>query len=213
MTHYNAYVLIPGDVKDVEATISDLMGPYDANLESLPYPRECECVYDSALKKLEKGQYALNGKVRGPVIEFKKSAFEKAGPELIKKLEFLRVGTPDPQCGDCKGTGISATTHNCRTEWDWWEIVPALTLDGCKDCLKSDATISTDQNTIPVSALDLDKLASPLAVVTPDGEWHTYQKYICFSNAVITDENWEHTFKNLLAAYPDSTLVVVDCHI
>jgi hypothetical protein len=213
MTHFNAYVLVPGDTKDVEATVSDLMASYDANLESIPYPRECECVYDSALKKLERGQHAMNGKVQGPVIEFKKDAFEKAGPELIQKLEFLRLGSPYAACGNCSGSGISTTSHNYATEWDGWEIVPNVTAGALKGCIEGNAYIRSDQSHVPVKVLNLDKVPPPRSVVTPDGVWHSYRKYIWFSNAAITDENWEHTFKNLLAAHPDAALVVVDYHI
>ena len=211
--HFHAYVLVPHDVKDVEEEVSDLMAPYDANLESIPYPRECECVYDSAMKKLQSGQYAMNGRVNGPMVEFTKKAFDQNGPEIIHKLELLRLGNPDPACGDCQGSGISTTTHNCRTEWDSWEILPNVTTGALKDCIEGKAGLQSEQSHVPVKALNLHKVPPPRSVVTPDGEWHTYRKHIWFSNAAITDENWEHTFKNLLAAYPDATLVVVDCQI
>ena len=212
MARYYAYVLVPGDAKDVEGKVSELMELYNENLAGVPYQRECECVYDSVMEKLNKGQYFLSGTVNASWIEFKKDVFEKAGPELILKLEFLRLGTPDPQCENCRGSGISTTTCNCIGEWDFWEIVPILTEEGFKDCLTSGANISPDQQIVPVSALDFGKVPAPEAVVTPDGSWHTYRKLIWFSNAMIVDENWEHTFKNLLAAYPDAALVVVDYH-
>lgn len=154
----------------------------------------------------------MNGTVNGPLIEFTKEAFENAGPELTQKLEFLRLGSPAPRCEDCKGSGMSFTTHNCRTEWDYWDMGPNVTEGELKDCIDSSSGIQPDQWIVPVKALDLDKVPPPRAVVTPDGKWHSYRKHIWFSTAVITDDNWEHTFKNLLAAYPDATLVVVDYH-
>jgi hypothetical protein len=213
MTHFNAYVLIPSDVKDVEERVRELMAPYDANLESLPYPRECECVYHTAIKKLQTGQYAMSGRVNGPMVEFTKATFENIGPEFIHKLELLRLGTPDPACADCGGSGISTTTHNCRTEWDHWDMGVNVTAGALADCIDSNFGIPSAQWIVPVKALNLERVPSPRTVVTPDGAWHTYRKFLWFCNALIVDENWEETVKSLLEAHADATLVVVDYHM
>lgn len=211
--HFHGYVLIPFDVKDVDEKVSQLMAPYDANLESIPYPRECECVYESAIKKLETGQHVMSGKVNGPVIEFTKANFEKICPEIIHKLELLRLGTPDPACPDCRGSGICTTTHNYVTEWDHWGMginVSAGELDGSIDFA---CGFPPDQWIVPVAELDLDKVPTPRAVITPDGAWHTYRKFIWFCNATIVDENWKETFQNLMEEHRDHKLVVVNYHI
>jgi hypothetical protein len=211
--HFHAYVLVPFDLKDVEGKVSELMAPYDANLESIPYPRECECVYHSALKKLESGQYAMSGRVNGPMIEFTKANFDKIGPELIHKMELLRLGNPDPACTDCRGSGISTTTHNCFGEWDFWGVGTNVTdgeLDGCIDFA---CGFPSGQWIIPVGELDLDKVPAPRAVVTPDGAWHTYRKCVWFCNGLISDENWEETVQRLLEAHRDHNLVIVNYHI
>ena len=189
------------------------MAPYDANLESIPYPRECECVYDSAIKKLESGQYAMNGRVNGPVIEFTKETFDKNAPELMQKLEYLRLGTPDPSCPDCRGSGICTATHNCLTEWDYWGMgvnVTAGELDGCIDFA---CGFPPGQWVVPVGELDLDEVPAPRTVVTPDGLWHSCRKYIWFCNAAITDENWRGTVQGLLEEHREGKLVMVNYHI
>jgi hypothetical protein len=211
--HYHAYVLVPRDVKNVEEKVSELMAPYAANRESIPYPRECECVYGSAMKKLETGQYAVNGTLKGLVIEFTKEAFDKNGAEIVLKLELLRLGSPDPQCEDCQGSGICTTKQNYLTKWDYWDMGINVTAGALKDCIESDSGIGSDQWSVPMSALNLAKVPIPRAVVTPDGVWHTCRKFIWFSNAMIVDENWETSVKALLEAHKDSTLVVVDYHL
>lgn len=189
------------------------MAPYDANLESIPYPRECECVYETALKKLETGQYAMSGRLNGPVIEFTKANFEKIGPELLHKLELLRLGSPDPACEDCKGSGICTTTHNCHTEWDSWDMgfnVSAGALDGCIDFA---CGFRQGQHIVPVAELDFDKVPTPQALITPDGIWHSYRKYIWFCNAAIVDENWKDSVQGMLETYRQARLVVMNYHI
>jgi hypothetical protein len=211
--YFHAYILLPFDVKDVEAKVSDLMAPYNANLESIPYPRECECVYGSAIKKLETGQYSMSGRLNGPAIEFTKANFEKIGPELIHKLELLRLGNPDPECTDCKGSGICTTTHNCLSEWDHWDMgvnVSAGELDGCIDFA---CGFQPQQWIVPVAELDLDAVPAPRAVITPDRNWNTYRKYIWFCNATIVDENWKETVLSLLEGHRDGKLVIVNYHI
>lgn len=210
--HFHAYVLVPFDV-NIDEKVSELMSPYDANLESIPYPRECECVYDSALKKVETGQYAMSGRLNDPVLEFAKDNFEKIGPEVFHKWELLRLGIPDPACEDCRGSGICTTTHNYFTEWDHWHMgtnVSAGELDGSIDFA---CGFPSGQWVVPVGELDLDKVPTPRAVITPDGTWYTYRKYIWFCNAAIVDENWKETVQKLLEKHRKNKLVIVNFHI
>lgn len=214
MSYYNAYVLVPGDVKDIDDRVSEMMAPYSGNIDTLPYPRECDCVYGSAIEKLKAGQYAMNGRVKaGLIVEFTKTGFAKNGPEIVQKLELLRLGNPNPTCEECGGSGILYTTHNCRTEWDSWEIVPVVTEAAFKDCISPDVDISPDQESVPVEVLDIKKVPTPRAVITPDGTWHARMKSIWGSNAAIVDEDWDKTVNALLQDHKDATFVVVNCHI
>lgn len=212
--HFHAYVLVPFNVKDVEEKVSELMAPYDANLESIPYPRECECIYDSAFKKLEGIDPNLNCNVKpGSVIEFRKASFDGNGPELLQKLELLRLGNPDPACGYCNGSGIFTTTHNCFSEWDRWEMGFNVGTGESGCCIDLAGGFPSGQWIFPVCELDLDRISIPRTVVTPDGIWHSYMKYIWFCNAAIVDEHWKDTVMGLLNAHMDAALVIVNYHI
>jgi hypothetical protein len=69
-----------------------------------------------------------------------------------------------------------------------------------------------DGSVAALSQLDIEKIPTPFAIITPDGVWHGRGEMDRFARISNLDEDWEATVKKLLYQHEDCILVVVDCH-
>lgn len=190
----------------VETKVELLMAPYGQDHRVGEYRRECDCVIDSALKKIK----TLPGwRVDKVLCEFTKDEFSKPGIELEWRRNMLELGSPDPECEECQGSGILVSHDNPSTKWDWWDIGTGFAENILKDCVIGERE---DLNIVPVQALDLDKIPTPNHILTPDGKWISDVQFLWSSSVVVEDEHWEDTFRTVLNDHADSTLVVVNVH-
>ena len=86
-----------------------------------------------------------------------------------------------------------------------------VTFDGdtLRDCFRGKKA----ENIISVRDVNPEKVPAPHHIVTPSGKWISANEFIWFFNAVVVDENWEETAKQVLEGHKDATLVVVDVHL
>ena len=113
MSHYVTYVLVPNEAVDLELPLDEatkfevpvtrLLAPSYGHLEVGMYRRECECLWHSALNR------AMNlpeWKVQGASFVFTRKDFSKPGFELAWRRKVLELGSPDPSCDECGGSGF-----------------------------------------------------------------------------------------------------------
>jgi hypothetical protein len=231
MSHYDVYVLlVDGDESPESLTFDDGANSYWKHLEVAnpeskfelrvnrilepsadfhrvaPYRRECYCVWSRAI---ERAKDLPEWKIQGASFAFTREEFSKPGLELDWRRKVLELGSPDPSCEECGGSGIIYSRENPGQKCDYWEIGAGA--DGMlKNCIKGKPT---DVNVVPVKDLDLQKLPIPAHIVTPDGMWFSENEFIWFFHAVVMDENWEKTVKRVLEEHKEATLAAVDVHL
>ena len=194
------------DKRSIDAKVSILMEPYATELRVAPYRRECDCLLCNAAQEAKD---MPQWKVQAVSFEFIKKEFYQDGFELAWRRELLSLGSPEADCEECNGTGITVSDRNPNPKWDGWEIGAGSVNGILKDCLKAPVD---DVNAVPVRDLDLAKLPVPHHVVTPDGQWFSENDFVWFGTAVAIDEDWEKTNKELVAKHEDAILVVVNVH-
>lgn len=120
-----------------------------------------------------------------------------------------------PDCENCKGTGLSETTYNPLSKWDWWALGGRFS-----GRLRSHERLPEDlrSNTIQVGEhlqrVEADPDLTPFALLTPDGAWHEKGRMGWWG--VVSNENadWRERYLALLRTLdPGLLLVGVDCHI
>jgi hypothetical protein len=190
----------------IESKVALLLEPYGLFHKVGEYRRECDCVFDNALKQMD-GSPHRNSSI--PICEFSKDKFSEKGFELAWRRKLLELGTPDPDCEECQGSGILVCHDNPAPKWDSWEIGTGFAENILKDCVKGNPD---NLSIVPLRDLDLEKLPSPNHIVTPDGSWLSDQQWIWHSSALVKDERWEETVKAVMKDHADATLVVVNVH-
>jgi len=112
-------------------------------------------------------------------------------------------GKPKKDCEYCEGSGVSLSTYNESSKWDWYEIGGRWRGSLLKNMYSSDVEF----------VRDIRKGFVPFAFVTPDYLWHENAKMGWF--AITTDENLEFNeeWESALNTYSDHVAVLVDCHI
>lgn len=210
-------------------TVEELMAPYDEEIEVAPYQKKCYCVgriaKDEARKKAEK-KYPLDllrekMKKISPLPEGKSDFDLTAREEEARQVEWDKLlaprlklekeveekhperGKPDPKCEECGGVGAKESAYNPKSKWDWYTEGgrwPGML--GGKDRAK-------------VSTLKVDDNTTPLAVLTPDGEWiekGTLGWWGMVHNPKKHDE-WQDQVREIYKRYPSATAVAIDYHI
>ena len=170
------------------------------------------------------------GKLRGEEFDRRDKAWKEfiAEPAKIHDAELVRVSEehpmfnrPDPTCSDCGGSGISHSTYNPQSKWDWW-VVGGRWNGAIRDEERSDDEggfnfgdefHNLKENTIRVG--DIKDGDPPFAFVTPDGKWHQKAEmgWWAMTSNEKEMEDWQKEWDEMRAAYPDHIAVGVDCHI
>lgn len=133
------------------------------------------------------------------------------------------VDKPDPDCDECNGTGITTSTYNPDSKWDWWRIggrwdgalLELTEIDDGQGGFNFSPIFETLKRNSDVVKNVAARDFKPFAILTPEGEWVERAKMGWW--AVTWDEvgaeTWEQRVKDIYAAYPDYLAVLLDCHI
>jgi hypothetical protein len=144
MSHSVTLVLAPKNVLDFmspEDFVEKQLAPYNEDIQVAPYDKDCYCVGNIANKKIREqlesemplqeirnkhSQYCKDNNVEKFSEEAQKSWKEFLKPYNQREAELTAsqegLNDPDPDCEECKGTGIVQTTYNPDSKWDWWVI-------------------------------------------------------------------------------------------
>lgn len=232
MSHFVLHIIVPKnlEIDQVEDIISQLMEPFDENIEVDPYETECYCVNSIASIEARRQAQQELGKTLNELREEYWNMPEESRPEwntyiqpykeLVdkKEKEHPLYQKPDPNCETCQGAGKRETTYNPNSKWDWYVIGGRWNGWLTSDNDTSPYIDDIENNLVDVSvakekAIQEDK--TPFAVLTPDGKWHEKGEMMMF--AMVKDEmpedEWKALYLNILDQYPDHQVVVVDCHI
>lgn len=222
MEQFLAYVLVHGDLQNARAEADKLMSPYDKALQVAEHNGQCPCVAaqveakareiadDLAQKACQQRESSGAESERTAFERVTKSAFDHQEAQRAAVQELLDKAAPDPNCQACGGSGTTKTTRNPNGKWSRWQIgstKSGFELEGCLD------DVPDDFNIVPVKLINLEAAPMPVAIVTPDGQWHAAGELDWFGTYRIDDPDWyDHTARNIMEQYPDATLVVVECH-
>lgn len=138
-------------------------------------------------------------------------AWEEYTEPLSKTLEdetarHSLFGKPDEKCEECKGLGVSKTTYNPKSKWDWWTIGGRW--DGAWK----------GKNQRPVSYLLKNWNGgefAPFAIVTPDRKWIEEGQMGWWG--IVSDQkdpvDWHTQAKKVFSQYAEHEAVLIDAHI
>jgi len=227
MSHFPVYVLIPENAQDAGLKLKDLLAPYDKFLAVAPYEAECPCVRYRAVLKAQEAAALKYGPIEIAQSQFKRQEAENPVADvqaewaraMKERDEFVTTEAkrhresiePDPDCDECGGKGVVTQTSNENATWDWWQI-GGCWADILEDCWKNGSHPAHDGSVAAIRELDLVKLPTPFAIITPDGAWHAKGEMGSDDRISKLDEDWESKSKHILSAHQDCILVVVDCH-
>ena len=99
--------------------------------------------------------------------------------------------------------GSILSTYNPKSKWDWYLIGGRW-------------NNSISGNEAKMSEIPIEKIETPYAFVTPDGEWVERGKMGWFGigSNEMDDDEWDAKFKEYLKTLgKDIILTQVDCHI
>ena len=211
MSHFCVYVF-----HDKNTTVDELLAPYDENIKIAPYV-------------LYTKEQAI-AKIRSEIEDFRNGSYKEylADPAKYKEkwgnnknhIDFLENEFPkkmnwtDEECyeeiakwyredGMVDEDGSILSTYNPKSKWDWYQIGGRWS-----------NSIPGDE--VKMSEIPIEKIETPYAFVTPDGEWVERGEMGWFgigSNEMDKDE-WDVKFKEYLKMLgKDIILTQVDCHI
>lgn len=221
MGQFLTYVLVPGDTKDVQAITAGLLAPYNKAVQVAEHEAKCPCLYASVAAKA--GEMAdarvqmADSPAGGSNMERNQLLFDRVTKYALDLQnaqksaiqELLDKAAPDPNCKECRGSGTIRTTANPNGKWTAWKIgshlQPGFVLERCLTDIPDYFDI------VPVKLIDLKEAPMPIAIITPDGQWHAWGEPYWFGTARIDDLDWENTVRKILDQHKDSTLVVVGC--
>lgn len=211
MSHFCVYVF-----HDKNTTVSELLAPYDENIKIAPYV-------------LYTKEQAI-AKVRSNIEKYRDSTYKEYLADPIKykekwgnnknHIDYLENKFPkilnwtDEECyeeiaklyredGLVTEDGSILSTCNPKSKWDWYQIGGRWS-----------NSIPGDE--VKMSEIPIEKIETPYAFITPDGEWVERGEMGWFgigSNEIDKDE-WDAKFREYLKTLDkDIILTQVDCHI
>ena len=211
MSHFCVYVF-----HDKNTTVSELLAPYDENIELAPYVLYTK---EQAIAKvrsdIEKYRDSTYKEYLADHVKYKekwghnKNHIDYLENEFQKKLNWT-----DEECyeeiakwkredGMVTEDGSILSTRNPNGKWDWYEIGGRWS-----------GSIPGDWEKL--YNIPIEKIDTPYAFVTPDGEWVERGEVGSFgtSSNEMNDDEWDAKFKEYLKTLDKNIiLTVVDCHI
>lgn len=211
MSHFCVYVF-----HDKNTTVSELLAPYDENIEFAPYV-------------LYTKEQAI-AKVRSDIEKYRDSTYKEylADPVKYKEkwghnknhIDYLENKFPkilnwtDEECyeeiaklyredGLVAEDGSILSTCNPKSKWDWYQIGGRWS-----------NSIPGDE--VKMSEIPIEKIETPYAFITPNGEWveRGEMGWFGISSNEMNEDEWDAKFREYLKTLDkDVILTVVDCHI
>lgn len=222
MSHFTTFVIVATSTLDaMEMTAVELLEPFDENTEVDPYETECYCV---GMIARNAGSLAANSVE--DISDIRNEFHQRvSGKELTEKqrdtMWKLRINgwkerarvveeshplynKPDPECGECGGTGVRQTTYNPKSKWDWYSLGGRWKgMLGGKDICTVKEWFEKGYET-------------PFALLEPDGTWNEQGQMGWW--AIVTDEkdgdDWDEQVRQILNKYYDHhSIMCFDLHI
>ena len=211
MSHFCVYVF-----HDKNTTVSELLAPYDENIKIAPYVLYTK---EQAIAKVRSNIETYRDSTYKEYLEDPVKYKEKWGNNK-NHIDYLENKFPkilnwtDEECyeeiaklyredGLVTEDGSILSTCNPKSKWDWYQIGGRWS-----------STIPGDE--VKMSEIPIEKIETPYAFVTPDGEWVERGEMGWFgvgSNEMDKDE-WDAKFREYLKTLDkDIILTQVDCHI
>ena len=211
MSHFCVYVF-----HDKNTTVSELLAPYDENIKIAPYVLYTK---EQAIAKVRSNIETYRDSTYKEYLEDPVKYKEKWGNNK-NHINYIENNFPkilnwtDEECyeeiaklyredGLVTEDGSILSKYNPKSKWDWYQIGGRWS-----------STIPGDE--VKMSEIPIEKIETPYAFITPDGEWVERGEMGWFgvgSNEMDKDE-WDVKFREYLKTLDkDIILTQVDCHI
>ena len=211
MSHFCVYVF-----HDKNTSVSELLAPYDENIELAPYVLYTK---EQAIAKvrsdMEKYRDSIYKEYLADPIKYKEKWGNNKNHINYIENEFPKIlNWTDEECyeeiakwkredGLVAEDGAILSKYNPKSKWDWYQIGGRW-------------SNSVPGDEVKMSEIPIEKIETPYAFVTPDGEWVERGEMGWFgvgSNEMDKDE-WDAKFHEYLKTLDkDIILTQVDCHI
>ena len=211
MSHFCVYVF-----HDKNTSVSELLAPYDENIELAPYVLYTK---EQAIAKvrsdMEKYRDSIYKEYLADPVKYKEKWGNNKNHINYIENEFPKIlNWTDEECyeeiakwkredGLVAEDGSILSKYNPKSKWDWYQIGGRWS-----------NSIPGDE--VKMSDIPIEKIETPYAFITPDGEWVERGEMGWFgvgSNEMDKDE-WDVRFREYLKTLDkDIILTQVDCHI
>ena len=211
MSHFCVYVF-----HDKNTTVSKLLAPYDENIEFAPYvlytKEQAIAKVRSDIEKYRDSTYKEY--LADPVKYKEKCGHNKNHIDYLENEFPKKLNWTDEECyeeiakwkredGMLAEDGSILSTYNQKSKWDWYPIGGRW-------------NNSIPGNEVKISEIPIEKIETPYAFVTPDGEWVEQGEMGWFgiSSNEMDEDEWNAKFREYLKTLEkDIILTQVDCHI
>lgn len=216
MSHFVGFVVVPPKTENIEESVTNAVALYSENDEVPEYTRKCYCVGVAADRESWEQAEGECGTIESFRVSFKGDRDDDAAwrkhiaPLKDRHKELVanhpRNGTPKEDCSECSGTGITTTTYNPLSKWDWWVIGGRW----------SGHLMGGDTSTVKSLPLETADDWLPFVFVDSKGDWHERGRMGWFG--ITSDEkdvaDWRSAVLGLIANEdPEAIVVAVDFHI
>lgn len=211
MSHFCVYVF-----HNKNTTVSELLAPYDENIELAPYVLYTK---EQAIAKvrsdMEKYRDSIYKEYLADPVKYKEkwgnnknhiNYIENEFPKILKWTDeecYEEIAKWKREDGLVAEDGSILSKYNPKSKWDWYQIGGRWS-----------NSIPGDE--VKMSDILIEKIETPYAFITPDGEWVERGEMGWFgvgSNEMDKDE-WDVKFREYLKTFDkDIILTQVDCHI
>ena len=211
MSHFCVYVF-----RNKNTTVSELLAPYDENIELAPYVLYTK---EQAIAKvrsdIEKYRDSIYKEYLADPVKYKEKWGNNKNHINYIENEFPKIlNWTDEECyeeiakwkrddGLVAEDGSILSKYNPKSKWDWYQIGGRWS-----------NSIPGDE--VKMSEIPIEKIETPYAFITPDGEWVERGEMGWFGvglNEMDKDE-WDVKFREYLKTLDkDIILTQVDCHI
>lgn len=226
------------DVEELNGLLMEKLDKWNENSYVEPYEVECDCVGFTARDDAIRNAFQAFGQtedhqrlmffdredIKTMNDEERRNAYldhmrEYHEAEIKLFNEHSLKFKPDPDCSECKGTGIKTTDYNPIGKWDWFEA------GGRWDEETTTIPPMFHHFTVKISGLierdgkigDITKVQyCPYALITPEQEWITRRNdtvsYYDYKNYEKPQAEWQALFLETIKKYSDYYGVLVDIH-
>lgn len=211
MSHFCVYVF-----HDKNTTVSELLAPYNENIELAPYvlytKEQAIVKVRSDIEKYRDSTYKEY--LADPVKYKEKFGHNKNHIDYLENEFPKKLNWTDEECyeeiarwkredGIVAEDGSILSIYNPKSKWDWYVIGGRW-------------SNAIPGNEVKMSEIPIEKIETPYAFITPDGEWVEQGEMGWFGigSNEMDDDEWDAKFREYLKTLDkDIILTQVDCHI